>query len=119
MSTPAPKIGKRLEGDRVPFTPSPNQYSLPSSITPAKEYGKSFGYKRELKSAHTTPPPNVYTIKRPRTASAHFTYRAFQEKSTKITHFKNDEKSLKTWKARVYMRPVHGTQSPVHVYSVP
>ena len=80
-AVPAPKIGERLEREQTLATPAPNKYRLPSTIAPAKEAGKSFGLRREIKSAHIAPPPNVYTIERPRTASAHFTYRAFPEKS--------------------------------------
>ena len=78
---PAPKIGERLEREQAPLTPAPNKYSLPSTIPPAREAGKTFGLRRELKSAQVAPPPNVYTFERPRTASAHFTYRTFPEKS--------------------------------------
>lgn len=79
---PAPRIGERLERDLIPDTPGPNKYQLPSSIRPAS--GKSIAVRRELKSAHVTPPPNVYTFQRPRTASAHFTYRSFPEKSESV-----------------------------------
>ena len=76
---PAPKMGERLDRDVVPVTPAPNKYQLPGSIRPG-EAGRSFGVRREIKSAHVAPPPNVYSISRPQTASAHFTYRAFPEK---------------------------------------
>lgn len=77
----APMIGERLDRDMRPVTPAPNKYQLPSSIRPASASGKSIGVRREIKSAHVTPPPNVYTISRPQTASAHFTYRTFPGKS--------------------------------------
>ena len=80
-TAPAPKIGQRLDQEQAPITPAPNEYSLPSTIPPAGETGKSFGPRREIKSAQRAPPPNVYSIERPRTASAHFTYRAFPTKS--------------------------------------
>ena len=83
-SVPAPKIGERLDREQGPLTPAPNRYGLPSTIPPAREAGKSFGVRRELKSAQLAPPPNVYSIERPRTASAHFTYRAFPLKSKTI-----------------------------------
>ena len=83
---PAPKIGERLDIDVVPQTPAPNEYHLPSSIKPS-EAGKSISTRRELKSAQHAPPPNIYTIPRPRTASAHFTYRAFPEKCNCGMHF--------------------------------
>ena len=83
-NVPAPKIGERLDQDLVPATPAPNKYRLPSSIGPP-EAGKSISIRRELKSAQLAPPPNIYTIPRPSTASAHFTYRSFQEKSKTFT----------------------------------